>query len=724
LPGVAPEGFQAFVVGRKGRLPSKGYWNPEREEQLRNLFSRGLPYAKIARQMGASRSAVIGKAHRLGLKATSAEAERNRWKTSRKTHGGSQNAEGIATSICNERRFRTAGIGGKGKKAARKADLELLAQTEQLEPLMEEATDPLANFVETADREQPWVFEGRTQERASVVRRCKNALEEFKKGKPQRTVKAGVIVVQGPPGAGKTSLVTALSQTRWKEDGRPLAATVRIDAEDLCDEAKLVREIVRQVAGIEGAAEKGPESFRKVARTAWNSTKLAAATMEAAAATPGLSSLPQYGKTAAEASGLPDRKAGTPAAEKPLTALGDLKRNIPRESWDVPVLLLIDEFQEIRENVRSVPLSRDSSEPAGSRDIWDGEKLGKAKATIRCLHKGGHDLPVIVVCAGLSDTWNTLQDMGLTRTADSLEFNIDCLEPEEAVRVTRRMLDGCRIVGASKEGNGWAELVADRTDGYPQHLHNGLVALGSLLENCGRRLGEVDRNEWEALEAGTRHRMYTKRRSVEMRQASSVVASIMQEMGEEGLEDDEIDAALRRLRKAAFPPGTEADRETAWVKEMGVEWMKEHLLHQGAVQRTPEGAWKCGIPSFRTWLSMAGHPLHQAVLMKDVKRVWKQIERRRDPLETCLDGRTAVEIAREEGNRNILRMLEAAVRERGVRKAEEGNAVVTPEMQAKAEAERRGGKVFPRIPALFQRMLKGRNNPGTTSPQPGGKTDI
>jgi len=72
LPGVAPEGFQAFFVGRRGKLSSKGYWSPEQVEQLRSLLSQGLPFAKIALQMGASRNAVIGKAHRLGLKSTSA----------------------------------------------------------------------------------------------------------------------------------------------------------------------------------------------------------------------------------------------------------------------------------------------------------------------------------------------------------------------------------------------------------------------------------------------------------------------------------------------------------------------------------------------------------------------------------------------------------------------------------------------------------------------------
>ena len=45
-------------------------WTDERIEQLRNMWEKGLTASQIADELGGvSRNAVIGKAHRLGLKS-------------------------------------------------------------------------------------------------------------------------------------------------------------------------------------------------------------------------------------------------------------------------------------------------------------------------------------------------------------------------------------------------------------------------------------------------------------------------------------------------------------------------------------------------------------------------------------------------------------------------------------------------------------------------------
>jgi GcrA cell cycle regulator len=46
---------------------SKGTWTSERVEQLRQCISAGMTCAEIAREIGVSRNAVIGKLNRLGL---------------------------------------------------------------------------------------------------------------------------------------------------------------------------------------------------------------------------------------------------------------------------------------------------------------------------------------------------------------------------------------------------------------------------------------------------------------------------------------------------------------------------------------------------------------------------------------------------------------------------------------------------------------------------------
>lgn len=42
-------------------------WNSERIEQLKRCFQAGLSSSQIAREMGVTRNAVIGKVNRLGL---------------------------------------------------------------------------------------------------------------------------------------------------------------------------------------------------------------------------------------------------------------------------------------------------------------------------------------------------------------------------------------------------------------------------------------------------------------------------------------------------------------------------------------------------------------------------------------------------------------------------------------------------------------------------------
>jgi len=568
-------------------------------------------------------------------------------------------------------------------------DLKLLERTMQPESRARKERDALESFVGTSDREPPWFFEGRLHERASIVGRCERSLDEFRRGVPQRAIQGGVIVVQGPPGAGKTSLVNALSEMKWKKGeergGSSVAAVVQVKAEEIRDEEMLAGRMRQQLAkaGRQEARnmlEGDPEGeFREMG------VQSAMAMAEATLAVTG--HLPQgmlpskmkgfldfaskWGKTARNLLEHLSMPGESVLARKEGRGLDALK-TVPKEAWNAPVLVLVDEFQEIRKEVREARIPKSWSETASNPEdqrTWSKESVAKACSVMQRLHRGMLELPVVTVCAGLSDTWRLLQDMELTRTSESLEFNIDCLEREEAIRLARRMMDECGIRGTEKEGKEWSELVADRTEGYPQHLHNGLVMLGKMLEGKERRLSRIDMDEWQALEARNRHRIYVRRRSVEMQQASPVVASVMQEMGEGGLKGDEMNSALRN---AASSFGTGPGKETAWVGEMNVEWMKQHLLHQGAVQKSPDDEWKCGIRSFRTWLSMAEHPLHQAVLMRDEKRIMRQLSRGRDPRERCLDGRTALEIAEDENIDSGSPMRIALEEEAGRREAEEG----------------------------------------------------
>jgi GcrA cell cycle regulator len=49
-------------------------WPEEREDLLRKLFAEGMSFGMIAKELGLSRNAVIGKAHRMGLKGRKVSA--------------------------------------------------------------------------------------------------------------------------------------------------------------------------------------------------------------------------------------------------------------------------------------------------------------------------------------------------------------------------------------------------------------------------------------------------------------------------------------------------------------------------------------------------------------------------------------------------------------------------------------------------------------------------
>ena len=48
-------------------MESNSVWNVEKLDKLKSLWDKGLPITKIGLELGVSRNAIAGKAHRLGL---------------------------------------------------------------------------------------------------------------------------------------------------------------------------------------------------------------------------------------------------------------------------------------------------------------------------------------------------------------------------------------------------------------------------------------------------------------------------------------------------------------------------------------------------------------------------------------------------------------------------------------------------------------------------------
>jgi len=48
-------------------MEKNSVWDEEKLQKLKNLWDEGLPITKIGIELGVSRNAIAGKAHRLGL---------------------------------------------------------------------------------------------------------------------------------------------------------------------------------------------------------------------------------------------------------------------------------------------------------------------------------------------------------------------------------------------------------------------------------------------------------------------------------------------------------------------------------------------------------------------------------------------------------------------------------------------------------------------------------
>jgi len=62
-------------------------WTDSRVEKLKKLWSGGLTTGEIGKRLGVSKNAVVGKAHRLGLKSRPSPIRRNPKNTEQKRNG-------------------------------------------------------------------------------------------------------------------------------------------------------------------------------------------------------------------------------------------------------------------------------------------------------------------------------------------------------------------------------------------------------------------------------------------------------------------------------------------------------------------------------------------------------------------------------------------------------------------------------------------------------------
>ena len=407
--------------------------------------------------------------------------------------------------------------------------------------------DALKDYAERSDRQHALFFVGRKPEIAEVERLCAEALQAVRAGDARKGLTQ---VFQGAPGAGKSSLLSELER-RWTAQGGNVPGTplaVRLEWGDLLFEETVVRSILRC------AAPELEETYRQT-RTR---------------------DLPgRAGGLGVTIGGRTGSSVSPPALD-----FRELARILPAGRWPRPVCLMVDEIQNV--------------EPG-------------AKNVLTRLHQGTHGLPIVPVLAGLGSSAEALQRCGLSRLSVGSVRDIGALAPAEAREAAERMLEAYRVDrrGGDRDWPGW---LAGISEGWPQHLHNGMRALATALADAGGRLAELDAGHVERIEVEFRTESYRGRISPEMDSARQLLASVLGALpGTGGWPRDVLEREIARHGRPRGPD-TRPDQMSFHLPSGmrdSTDFL-DHLVHKGVFQLGLDHRSGCPIPSLRHYLVRYG----------------------------------------------------------------------------------------------------------------------
>ncbi len=346
--------------------------------------------------------------------------------------------------------------------------------------------DRILEYLRQGEGAPPPVFVGRGDILKDILTTAKDSA-----GQPKMTR-----IVQGAPGAGKSSLLHEM-QKRWTgEKGTP--RVVALSSTDITDDPSVGVGAVLEAWAMEEAAWKRTLADRLER-------------LRGVGVGPGGLSL------------------GFSDAEVPGTLRMVAKRH-PARAGSVPVVVAVDEAQR-----------------------FAGDETTPEARFLQTIHDGSSGLPLVLVLAGLSDTAEKARGMHLTRG-----FRIHETEPlstAEARDFMRRLalwfgLDTSRH-------NARLDDLADICDGWPRHLRYAGETLGQTALDVD---GNMDLMDWTNIENEALHlrqRYYRDQNSPEMRRADILTARVMAGLKngmrfgevEELIEDSVVDRPRQRLPK-------------------------------------------------------------------------------------------------------------------------------------------------------------------------------
>ena len=453
----------------------------------------------------------------------------------------------------------------------------------------------LRKFAGTTDRYLTGNFAGREAEITRIMKRIDDVRDRHRSGEIKPAAGA-TMLIQGAPGAGKTSLIDKLRQD-WTEAAEGETAPTSGPFEDGCPPS------LPDVASIDAEALNSPAALEADLRRAGQPLRAAH-------------------RLASVFSGLQFLGIGV-SVDVPKELADQVIRDASR-----PLVLFIDEIQNAKV------------------DGMAGEFLNR-------MHSGSTGAPVIPIYAGLAHSRDVLSRAGLTRLAVGAVINLGCLSEEETGESADKFFRMHEVKAAPETKERWKELVWRESCGWPQHLHNTLrsVAEELILDPDGD-LEKIDPFAARRRSAAQRADYYAARMRGGLARARVLLGRVM-----EAISDGRDEAACINLIDSLHQPG---DRATAVPRGMEAEDFFDLMIARGLLQESVDeaGVYCAPIPSMRNWcVAVAGGVLHTAVAAGDIEAVLDCLKSGDDFAARDARGRTPLHIAVEENWPEIAEML-------------------------------------------------------------------